>query len=84
MVAVGCCKLFSGAMFVFDILQIPSGCIQICIELLHPHAPRDCGPDSDHLHTCLLLGEVHRGIIMMIFYVRHAFTLRVETSVQAV
>ena len=29
---VGCCKPFSGLLFFFDILQIPSGCIQICSE----------------------------------------------------
>jgi hypothetical protein len=32
---------FSGliSMFVFDILQTPSSCIQICSKSLYPHAP---------------------------------------------
>jgi len=36
---VGCLTLFSGlvSMFVFDILQIPSGCIRICRRCIAPN-----------------------------------------------
>ena len=58
------------------------GVSRFVVSLLHAHAPLDYGPDTDDLHTCLLLGEARIG--MMIVQVRRAFTLCVETSVRSV
>ena len=46
--AVGCRMFASGltSTFVFGVLQIPSGCIEICSGSLHPTAPPDYRPAS--------------------------------------
>jgi hypothetical protein len=70
------------AMFVFDILQIPRGCLQICSGCTAPN----CTPFFTGLWWTIyafpLQGEI--SSTLMILHVRHAFTLCGETSVQAV